>query len=56
MASGGKRDGAGRRVEPNPAKTRTIRLSDDDYKLFLENGGAKTLRYLIKNNKFKKEA
>lgn len=45
---GGKRAGAGRPIEENPAKTRNIRLTDEDYYNFRILGGVKWLREQIK--------
>lgn len=53
MTRGGKREGSGRPKLESPAKKRTIRLSDDDYMLFMELGGVKWLRLVLKNEKEK---
>lgn len=60
---GGARPGAGRkkgeqgkRKPPEElAERHTIRLSKSDWLIYKTNGGTKTLRYLIQNNKFKRD-
>lgn len=56
---GGARPGAGRpkgtghAIKEDTAKRYTIRLTDKDLAIFKANGGIKTLRYLLNNDKFK---
>ena len=53
---GGARPGAGRpkgTTKTDKATNRTIRLNDADFNIFMQNGGVKTLRYLLNNDKFK---
>lgn len=54
---GGARIGAGRKTkeEKELLKRRTIRLTDIQYSIYKANGGSETLRYLIENNKFKRD-
>ena len=60
---GGARPGAGRPkgiYKPNKppeekTENHTIRLNKSDWLIYKTNGGTKTLRYLIKNNKFKRD-
>jgi hypothetical protein len=51
MTRGGKRQGAGRPIETNPAKSRNIRLTDSDYYDFQVLGGVKWLREQLKKEK-----
>lgn len=48
---GGKRPNAGRPIIADKAKSRTIRLTDDDWLKFKELGGLEWLRLILKNNK-----
>ena len=54
---GGARPGSGRKPkeEKDLLKRRTIRLTDIQYSIYKANGGSDTLRYLIENNKFKRD-
>ena len=47
---GGARPNAGAPVKADKAKNRTIRLSDAEYKIFKERGGANWLRHILNLN------
>ena len=54
MTRGGKREGSGRpkgTTKKDIAKNRTIRLADNDYKKFLNLGGARWLKEILEQIK-----
>ena len=53
---GGARAGAGRPKKPDRTQRHTIMMTPQEWIIYQESGGTKTLRDMINKGKFKKEA